>query len=63
MTKEAGAQIGKDALADPAREIRVACRCQPTERSGTDEDANDGAKPSRVAARDSFVDGQLGEQG
>ncbi len=63
VREEPVAQVGEDALADPARQVRV----HPREQEGRDrrqeEEPDDQGQPAEVELVDALVDRELGEVG
>ena len=63
MPEERDAQVGQDALADPAREVRLHVAHRPVEQAGDDERPDDPPEQTEVVLADAVVDRVLGEEG
>ena len=63
MAEEPGAQVGQDALADPAREVSLHVAHGPVEEAGDDERPDDPPEQTEVVLADGVVDRELCEEG
>ena len=61
VAEEPGAQVGEDALADPAGHVRLDVGHAPVREAGGDEDADDEIETAAVVVADGVVERVLGE--
>ena len=63
MAEQAQPQVGEDALADPARQVRLPEACRPADHARDDERGHDHGEPLQVPLVDPLVDRELREVG
>ena len=63
VVEEPVAEVGEEALSDPAGEVRLRDACEPVEGPGGEEARDDPAQQGQVVPADALIDRDLREEG